>query len=372
MMKIAINCRSFLTATTTGIGRYARNLVASLASIDDRNRYFLYCPRRPFDRRRRFPLSPRENFSVRTDIWGLGPDILCPFADIYHAPSPEVLRTRARKVVVTVHDLIYLTFPAAHTEETIRLTEAAMKSLEDRADRFICCSRSTRDDLERFFPKVRGRTRVVYNGVDHRAFYPLPPSEFSIGRMRLKAKGIEGPFILFVGTIEPRKNLSNLLVAFDAMKSSRRYSGKLVVCGMKGWKAEDLREKLKSLNLYSEVVFPGYLRDDELRYLYALADAFVYPSFYEGFGYPVLEAMACGGAVVTSATSSLGEIAGEAALIVNPGSPEEICQAVLKAVSDRAFRAGMVERGIARAREFSFHRNAQETLAVYREAGGGL
>ncbi|MBF0485531.1 MAG: glycosyltransferase family 4 protein [Candidatus Omnitrophica bacterium] len=365
MHRITINCRSFLSLKPAGIGRYARNLVENLSFIDQNNEYSLYCRKNIVDPKRSLPQFSAKNFKVKMDALGLGVDFTVGRSDLYHSPTPEVIQSGAKKVIVTIHDLVYKIFPETHTPETIALSEAAMKSAVERATVLICGSEATRNDLERFFPETKGRTKVVYNGIDHKKFYHIHGGELSSAQDRLRALGIKDRFLLFVGTIEPRKNLSSLFRAFSSLKSSGSYEGKLVVAGMKGWMAEAVHADITTLGIQNDVILAGYLSDDELRCLYNLADVFVYPSLYEGFGFPVVEAMSCGTAVVTSRVSCLGEIAGGGALTIDPHSPSEIAASIKKILTDGPFRADLVRRGMVRAKEFSFQKNARETLDIY-------
>lgn len=364
-MHIAINCRSFLTANSTGIGRYSKSLVDYLSRIDQKNRYSLYCPKRLFDRKRRLPKSPAKNFRIKPDFFSLGVDLVAGRPDVYHAPSPEVLKTRSRRVVVTVNDLVHKTFPESQTSETVLLTNEAMGSIIPRASHFICISESTRRDLEMFYPAAQGRTSVVYNGFAQNVFYAMGEAERSSARLHLNAMGVAGRFLLFVGTLEPRKNLKNLLYAFADLKARAAFDGKLVIAGMTGWMMEDFDQCIKELHLEEQVIRLGYLADHELRFLYNLCEVFVFPSFYEGFGFPIVEAMACGAAVVTSNVSSCGEVGGNAVLQVAPHDPKAIADAVLHIINDPALCQILRERSVVRAGEFSFERMAHETQAVY-------
>ncbi len=365
-MHIAINCRSFLTATPTGIGRYSRNLTDHLSRVDAANDYSLYSPKGFFDRKRRLPKAPGSNFHVRPDYCSFGVEAVCGRVDVYHAPSPEVIRTGPRvKVVVTVHDLVHKVFPQTQTLQTTVLSNAAMDSIVQHATRFICISESTRKDLEKFYPSTSGRACVVYNGFDKTLFYEMDEAEKGVARAILDGLGVKEKFLLFVGTLEPRKNLNNLLQAFAGIKSRGIFNGKLVVAGMKGWMMESFDQLAADLGIGGDVISLGYLTDHELRYLYGLCEVFVFPSLYEGFGFPILEAMACGAPVVTSNVSSCAEVGHGAALMVPPSDPDAIAAAIERIVTDSAFAVETRRRSLARAQDFSFEKMARETLGVY-------
>ena len=299
-MHIAINCRSFSRKQFTGIGRYASSLVASLSQIDAANRYSLYTTRGWGEVKSRITRRDASNFAVKFDWLKRGAAKTLISVDIYHAPSPEVLPELDARIIVTVHDLIYKTYPQGHTQETLALSDAQFQSFIPRAARIICSSRSTQNDVNRYFPEAKNKTCCIYQGVDTNIFYPLPQWEVASSWEKAREKGAAGPFILFVGTIEPRKNLKGLLEAFARLKQKKVFDGNLVVIGMAGWKGEGVTGLIEHLGIKDDVIFPGFVSNDELRVFYNLAEVFVFPSFYEGFGYPILEAFSCGAGVGTS------------------------------------------------------------------------
>ncbi|MBI3601324.1 MAG: glycosyltransferase family 4 protein [Candidatus Omnitrophica bacterium] len=366
-MRIAINARSILLANRTGIGRYTYHLLNSFGQIDQQNEYWLYARKNFFDRKRRWPQFSYPHFKVRADVLGLGPDRCLKGVDIYHAPSPEALTIHGPKIVVTIHDLIYKIHPETHTLETIEATSRQMEGIIKFADRIICVSGSTRRDLHRFFGLPQEKSCMIYNGVDHSVFYPLQPDERRAAMDRLRGLGIKTPYLLYVGTIEPRKNLTGLLKSFALLKSKKDFAGQLVVAGMKGWMMAAVAPMIKELGLRDEVIFTGFVSDAQLRELYNLAEAFVFPSLYEGFGFPIVEAFCCGTPVVTSNTSSCAEIAGGCALTVDPRQVPQIAQAIQRLLEDRVFNQELRQKAIKKAQEFSFLKTAQETLKVYEQ-----
>lgn len=369
-MRIAINCRSILTRKPTGIGRYTSELIQYLKKIDQKNQYSLYARLKLIDFKRRFPDIGNKNFSPKFDYFNAGPQKILGKIDVYHAPSPELLNIGNCKIVVTVHDLIYRAFPQGHTPRTVAMTDEQFKDIVARADKIICTSEHTRKDLHHFFSLPPEKSCVVYQGVDQDVFYRIEPKELSEAQHFFKKSGIVLPYLLCVGTIEPRKNLTHLLKAFALLLDQKKFSGQLVVVGMKGWMSEDLKQRIEDLKLDSKVVFMGFVSDDELRILYNKAEVFVFPSFYEGFGFPIVEAMSCGAPVVTSKASSCAEVAGDAALTVDPHSPEDIARTIARVLQDGLARNALIEKGLKRSQEFSFLKTAQETLKVYQEVCG--
>ncbi|MDP8265788.1 MAG: glycosyltransferase family 1 protein [Candidatus Aceula meridiana] len=367
-MRIAINCRSFSKKNYTGIGRYAFNLVDCLAKMDKENEYYLYARKSGFfDFKRKLPQFSAKNFYRQIDYSGKGLGPLLKKVDLYHSPSLDFLPETETKIVVTVHDLIYKACSNVHTPDSLEIFESQFQQITAKAAKVICCSENTRKDLHRFFSIDENKTCVVYNGVDKSQFYPLSDEEKKQAASLLGKKGIEGPFILFVGTVEPRKNLKNLIKAFKDLKKKKKFSGKLVVCGMKGWMTKDIEEEIRKENLSDDILRLGYVSNLELRCLYNLAEVFVFSSFYEGFGFPILEAFSCGCAVVTSNTSSCVEIASDAALTVSPSSWEEIARGIEKIREDGQFKSALQQKALKRADDFSFAKTAQQTLNVYQE-----
>ncbi len=370
-MHIAINCRSFSKKQFTGIGRYASSLVASLSAIDDENRYSLYTNRGWGEVRSRITRHDAANFAVKFDWLRRGAAKTLRSVDIYHAPSPEIVPDLDTKFVVTVHDLIYKTYPQGHTPETLVFSEAQFQSFIPRAARIICSSRSTQNDVIRYFPSVQGKTCYIYQGVDTNIFYPLPQWEIPAAWGIVRSNGIVGPFVLFVGTIEPRKNLKGLLEAFARLKERKTFGGKLVVIGMAGWKSEGLAGFIKHLGIKDDVFFLGFVGNDELRVFYNLAEVFVFPSLYEGFGYPILEAFSCGAAVVTSNVSSCPELAADAALTVDPVDPEAIARAMERVLQDPGLKSALKHKALARVQGFDNKETARKTLRIYKEVYEG-
>jgi glycosyltransferase involved in cell wall biosynthesis len=361
-MRIAINARSILLSNRTGIGRYTYHLIDHLGQIDSRNEYWLHVQKKFWDTKRKVPPFPYINTHIKKDFLGLG----LKGADVYHNPSPGPLNESA-KIVVTVHDLIYKAYPQSHTQTTLDLTEKYMQETIKKADHIICVSSNTQEDFHRFFDFPQEKTSVIYNGVDHNIFYALDMSQKEAAKALLAQKGIKEPFILFTGTLEPRKNLANLAEAFAGLHQKGKFKGKLVVVGRQGWMHQPTEELIDRLKIREEMIHLGYVSDEDLRCLYNLAEVFVLPSLYEGFGFPIVEAFCCGAAAVVSNNSSCGEIAADAALTINPQSVLEIKQAIEKILEDKNLNQQLRQKALKRAQDFSFMKTAQETQKVYEQ-----
>ena len=368
-MHIALNCRCFLSPQFTGIGRYGYELVKALGELDHTNQYYLYARKNIFDFKRRVPAQLKtKNIHERIDYFDRTVEKLIPDVDLYHALSPEIIPTQDKtKVIVTIHDLIFKAYPAGHTQNTIDLTEKNLVSCFQKAMKVICCSENTFKDLQAHYQFPRSKAVVIYPGINEKIFYRIDQEEERVAEEFLKDQGITKPFILSVGTLEPRKNLKNMLEAFHILKKKGQFEGQFVVVGMKGWMSEDLEHWIEDWKLTNDVIFLGYVSTDGLRYLYNKAQVFLYPSFYEGFGFPIVEAFYCGAPVVTSNVSSCPEIASDAALTVDPSKSEEIAESAATIMADQNLRQTLREKGFRRAMDFNFRKTAEKTLNVYQE-----
>ncbi len=372
-MNIAINCRCFLNKDYTGIGRYAYNLLQTLGTIDQENQYLLYAKKGFFSFRKKLPRFDYKNMQLKIDRFGIGIDKTLGEVDLYHSLCPEQIKLhKAKRVVVTVHDLIFKAFSIAHTQETVDETAKQFEGIMAKASKIICCSQSTSMDLQKYFNVNPEKIAQIYQGVDKNVFYVIGEEEDRAAQKLLKSHGIHSPYILCVGTIEPRKNLDNVFKAFQQLISRGKFKGKLVVVGSRGWLSEGLEELIRSLNLKDHVILPGFLSDGDLRCFYNKAEVFVFPSFYEGFGFPIVEAFCCGTPVVTSNVSSCPEVASDAALCVDPYKSEAIASAIEKIMEDKILRQALREKGFKRAGDFTFLKTAQKTLQVYQEVYAGI
>jgi glycosyltransferase involved in cell wall biosynthesis/ubiquinone/menaquinone biosynthesis C-methylase UbiE len=373
-MKIAIDV-SLAVGESAGVGSYTLGLLEGLAAIDAENEYLLYSylDRGPFPY---LTLSQRHNFSFQTIkpggehwelIWScadLPPKETLPPVDILHSPFFNAPKEHHGALVVTIHDIAFLRYPQFHTEANrLHCLNGTLKAAL-YADRIIAVSHHTKRDLMDYFSVSEDRIRVIYEA-PRNIYYPEKDLVFV--RSTLEHLGIYHNFILVVGSCEPRKNLKTLLQAYATYV--QRYSDRelLVVAGGAGWLNEDISLSVADLGLAERVRFLGYVEESDLRVLYSAARLFVYPSFYEGFGLPPLEAMACGAPVITSNTSALPEVVGDAAILIDPHNSEELCQAMKAVLSDGDLRLKMRQQSLKRARFFSWERVAQETLAVYQE-----
>jgi glycosyltransferase involved in cell wall biosynthesis len=287
--------------------------------------------------------------------------------DVLHSPAnvlPELL-PRNSAGVVTLHDLAFLRFPQVLTR-TKRLYHRTftVRSLQ-RATMIISISESTKQDAVELAGIPAGRLQTVYASIDEH--FSSMAGEEEINAFRQK-RGLSQDFLLYLGTLEPRKNITTLIQAYAHLRRAYARTEKLILAGGKGWLYEAIYEKIAQLGLKGEVIFPGFVAESEKKLWYSAASAFVYPSLYEGFGLPVVEALACGTPVVTSNVSSLPEAGSDIALSVEPYSVEAMAEALYKALTDRVYRQRCRAMAAGAAQRFSAQAMAERTVSVYEQA----
>jgi glycosyltransferase involved in cell wall biosynthesis len=385
-----------------GIGRYTRELIRAIVAQGDAHRYSLFyaagglASDSPYlaDLRELshthanircvpIPLSPHR----LTQFWQrlrvpLPVDLLTGALDLLHAPDFVLPPTRAR-TIVTIHDLSFLVHPECAQPGIVRyLTDAVPRGLR-RANVILADSQATRRDLVRLLAVDPARVELVYPGVGPQ-FRPMAAEETTPVRHRL---GLPDRFVLFVSTLEPRKNLVRLLEAFALLEAggwglgaSADYPASslqppasrmhLVIAGRRGWLYEDIFAAIDRLQLRERVRLLDYVHDNDLPALYNLAAAFAYPSIYEGFGIPPLEALACGTPTVIADNSSLPEVVADAAVLVSAEDVGSIASGIARVVSDEGLRARLRAAGPAQARKFTWEQAAKRVLACYERAVG--
>jgi glycosyltransferase involved in cell wall biosynthesis len=304
--------------------------------------------------RHRFPVrSVWMQFFLPVILRELRPDVV-HFTNYLAPLMPGV------PYVVSFHDMSLSLVPECHTLKKRLLTSSLIPAVARAARLILCPSESTRRDVQRLLRVDPARLRVI-------PYAPAPTFHpVTEGPQVLERYGVQPPYFLYVGTLEPRKNLARALRAF-ARTASSLPDHRFVLVGQKGWKYEEVLREAARPELAGRVVFLGYIPEQDIPALYTHATAFVYPSLYEGFGLPVVDAMACGAPVITSRTSSLGEIAEGAAVLVDPLDEQGLADALHALATDAALRGDLRARGLARAATFSWERTARETLVAYQE-----
>ena len=370
-MKIGIDAH-MVGRRATGNETYVVNLARALARVDDgQTEYTLYVdpqaaagpPLVPDARFRQRQLRPRTPL-VRIPVT-LPLEVGRRPVDVLHLQYnlPPFLPRCAR--VLTVHDISYEHFP-----ECFRLRERLrnkiwVRASARRAEVVIAVSEYTKQDLVKTYGISPERVVVTLEAADP-AFCP-PRSRAQTDEVCRRYE-IDGPYVLYVGNIQPRKNLQRLIQAYGQLIAAGEITHRLVIVGQKAWLYSDVFEEARRSGLSQQIIFTGYVPQEDLRHLYAGTDAFVFPSLFEGFGLPVLEAMACGAPVITSRTSSLPEVAGDAALYVDPYRVDDIARALQRLAHDEELRAQLSASGLKQAARFSWEETARRTLQAYEQA----
>ena len=357
-----------------GLGRYAHELLTALLAVDPTNQYdtLYYAPAGserpdpPLDRlparRLRLSAKPWRMSVLLADFAGLPLDRWVDGGEVFHATDHLLPPLRRSATVFTIHDLIYLFFPEYHLPLNRWFLTLMLPRFLRRADAVIAVSENTRRDAARLMKVPAEKMTVIYEGVNP-AYQPIQAAG-ALAAVRAKYQ-LPERFVLFFSTIEPRKNLLMLLEAYGALLAQSPAAPDLVVAGRRGWLFQPVFERVRALGLEQRVHFTDWIAEADAPALINAAEAFVYPSLYEGFGLPPLEAMACGVPVVCSNASSLPEVVGQAGLLLPPQDTAAWTSALERVLSDAALRQDLRGRGPAQARQFTWEATARQTLAVY-------
>ncbi len=360
-MNIAIDART-ISNNKTGIGNYIENLCEKLPIIDKKNTYFCY------QEKLRYSLKKIPVVSMISRLlFYLYDNFIFPFKivlkkiDLYHNPAFILpLLNFNYKKIITVNDLGFYVFghdfaKGWHARHMKVMLPWSIK----HADCIIAISEATKKQIIDIFKAPADKIKVTYLGVSEK--FRIIQNKAEIHSV-LKQNNITQPYIFFVGTMDPRKNLVRLIQAFKEVKKTKN-GLKLVIVGKRG---ELFTSELKNLIATGDIILPGYVGEEELVCLYNGASIFAFPSLYEGFGLPILEAMACGTPVITSNVYSMPEAAGDAALLVDPKNVAEITDAIIRLLDDQELRKKLIAAGLTRAKQFTWEKTARETLAIYQ------
>ena len=364
-----------------GIGRYTRELFTALVDQDSSDEFVLYYSH-PRGKKPDIRMPNRPNVTERplgiSDRWlsalwfrariPIPIDLVTGPVDIFHFPNFVLPPVRGGKTVVTIHDLSFLLHPECADEGLRAYLERAVPSAVRNADFVVVDSANTQNELICLLDADPTRVEVVYPAVDDH-FYPI--TDETLLEATRKKYSLHYPFLLNVSVIEPRKNMPRLLQAFARLKHEMNIPHRMVFVGGLGWMYESVFQTVEELGLSDQVVFLGYVPDEDLAPIYNLADLFVYPSIYEGFGIPPLEAMACGTPVIASNSSSLPEAIGDAGLLVRPTDVDAIADAIQRVLTNPSLSADLTRRGFEQAKKFTWQASAEQVLAIYRRIAEG-
>ena len=370
-MRIGINA-SKIFDVHTGVGRYTSNLCRSILKTGSKNDCYLYTPGRmgnvitndiegtPLGK----PPASIQNNTLRI-LWE---QMVLPIysrkdkLDLFHYTDHALsLLFKKCPIIITVHDVAYLRLPNLLNISRKIYKKNILQISIKKADIIIADSYATKKDIIEYFGTREGKIRVIHLGVESR-FRPINNVEAFRLRNNLPPK-----IILNVGTLEPRKNVVSLIKAFKKLREKGFKDYKLVIAGEKGWLYEEIFREVGRSDLKQEILFLGVVRDEDLPMLYNCADLFVYPTLYEGFGLPPLEAMACGIPVIASNTSSLPEVIGDAGIMVDPTDIASLCENIYKVLKDKKLRYRMGSMGLERSKLFSWDKTVKEILEIYDE-----
>jgi glycosyltransferase involved in cell wall biosynthesis len=361
-----------LTQSLAGVGHYTLELAQALRTGSNADEVDVVSPRPFLNSLQSFAADTnrltltREKINPLTGRWwsiGLPRYLRRNKLDIFHGTNYEIPLQPVCPTVLTIHDLSLLLHPQTHERRRVWRARRRLPVMARKANMIITVSEAVRHEVHEHLRIPLERIKTVHSA-PRQLFVPMEPEQSL--RIRTRLNIAEG-FVLYAGTIEPRKNLAMLVRAFSEV--SRSNPGlQLVLAGQKGWLMEEFYNVLQQSPASKEILLTGYLNDEQLCALYSSCKLFVYPSLYEGFGFPPLEAMACGAPVIASGIPSLKEVLGDAALLVPSKSWTDLADAMQRVLDDDSLRNELIISGIQRARQFSWLRTADTTRAVYHEA----
>jgi glycosyltransferase involved in cell wall biosynthesis len=372
-MRIGIEAYS-LFKPKAGIGVYLHESIHYLQKADSINEYFLYAGKKTdlklnnhrWESRVVPGLQLIKKLSTAWLLIQAGRDLKNDAIDIFWGTqgiAPFFCAKNIKKII-TVHDAVLYLYPKTMGWDTYLANKVALTWSIKTADRILAVSQATADDLGKLFGEViRQKTSVVYSGIDPK----FKPIDRVGSNRRIQEKfNIQAKYIFWVGTIEPRKNLNRLLHAFKILQVVHKVKHQLVLAGAKGWRESRINKTIKDLKLTDQdVKFLGYVTDSDLLDLYNAADAVVFPSLYEGFGFPPLEAMACGAPVVAADIAVLRETLGSAAYFTDPHNPEQIAADIYNVVNDDSLRNRLITDGLSQVKRFTWLKTAEELKEVF-------
>ena len=379
-MKILFDGRSVGSVEKlTGVGQYSSNLIKNLQYIDSSNTYEFFFTgikdvynfnlyKQVLGLNIRNVKIPNKVLNLLSSFTGktlLPLDIFLGSPDIIHSLAPLIFLSGVSKskLIVTVHDLTFLVHPETHIPITLEINKTIHKTLKS-ADAIIADSMATKKDIIRLIG-INEKKIYVIPLAAREEFKPVN-NKFVINEAKKKFH-INGSYIIFLGSLEPRKNIVRLLKAYSDLKSKKKIKEKLVIVGQKGWLYNPIFSEVRANKIESDVIFTDYIPTSDVVKLINGAKLLIYPSIYEGFGLPILEAMACGTPVITSNISSMPEAGGDAAYYINPLNVSSISEGLLTVLNSRSLQRELSKKGLIQARKFSWEKTAKQTLSVYKE-----
>lgn len=362
-----------------GIYHYILHLIKALKEIDHENQYKIWfhflrkdsfhryeeaCKLLNLDTLKNFKIIKSNLPNYRGWYMRLPVDFFIGPVDIFHGPAHFAMPVIRGKTIVTIHDIDFIKIPDYLEKGWVKYKGKYTQLSIKRANIIITISNYMKNELMESLGVPEEKIRVIYQGVSPE--FTILKNKENLHEIR-KKYGIKIPYILFVGTFHKNKNLIRLVDAFHRLKMSSHLPHQLVLAGGKGELTADLHQSIRKLKIEEAVILPGYISEEDIYTVYNNSDLFVFPSLFEGFGIPVLEAMACGVPVVASNVCSLPEVVGDAGLLVDPMNVDSIAEGIYKVLSDKELRYDLIKKGLKRAKLFSWEKTAKETIEIYRK-----
>lgn len=369
-MKICIDGRAATLYRGTGIGNYTYQIINNLHQIDFLNEYNILTPEASS-----LKLPKKNNFNYlasstndKKNFWEFintknpKENII---GDVYHIPQNGIGFSKPKdiKTVITLHDIIPMKMPDTVSGTFLKIFNENIQNILDNTDGIITVSNFSKEDISKTFSYPKEKIFVTHLAAEE-IYTPL--NKFHSSQYLKKHYGIDRDFLLYVGGFSPRKNILGLIESFNLVKNSYKRDLKLVIIGTKGSSYEIYRKKVDELNLSSSVIFTGFIPIDDMPIFYSASKALVYPSFYEGFGLPPIECMACGTPVIASNLTSMPEVCQDSALLVDPYDVDEIKENILTLLNNHKFYSLMIYKGLSHSSKFNWKKTAYNTLEVYK------
>ncbi len=350
-----------------GMETYESGVIKGIASLNSINQYTIYgsAPKEQLQKltnNSHFDFKPIcVNSTWARYIYGLPFSLLKNPVDLLHVCMFPPLFSPV-PYIYTVHDLAHITHPEFFPDGHVNRIKYLLEKGVQKSTHIISISEFTKQDILANFDIPAEKITVIYNGLDTQ--YKQIKDKLSVQQFLGKYE-INSPYILYTGRIQARKNIVRLLQAFNLIKKKNKIPHKLVIVGKPDWEYREFEDELKKIDMGDDIIQLGHVESEALPYLYNGADVFVFPSFYEGFGFPPIEAMACGTPVVCSNATSLSEVVSDAALTVSPYDVEGFAKSIINILDDDKLRQSLIEKGLNRAKNFSWEKTAEQTLNVY-------
>lgn len=370
-MKIGIDGRAAKWYRGTGIGTYTYQLISSLNEIDKINEYMLFMPESsncdiPFNKNFQIKNISEGNKSNFWDEVNIPNILMDKDIELYHVPQNGVglPKDKSCPFVITLHDVIPYKMPETVGETYLRIFHEEMPNIVSHCDGIITVSEFSKQDIAKAFNFPKEKIFVTHLAAEN-IYHPLDKKECSD---LIKSRyGIEGDYILYVGGFSPRKNIIGLIEAFSRLLTKYKKDIKLVIAGKQGKSYSMYKKRTQDLGIESKVIFPGFIEIEHLPHLYNASRLLAYPSFYEGFGLPPVEAMACGTPVITSNVTSIPEVLGDSALLINPHNVSELFSSMYDILSSNELSESLTMKGLVRSSELSWDKTAKNTLIAYNK-----